>query len=226
MQTTVPERERFLRAILADPEDDFVRLVFADWLDEHGEVELGEFIRVQIELANWKIYQAPSELRELADSGRLYAHHARQLIAEKVAQSEERFTTLCRRERELLGVHKHEWFGHVINRKAWPLNWDYRFRRGFVEGVTLAAEGWVEHGREICRVAPVRKVALADKSPSCQRTESPHWSNVISSDRCFLPTELYSRLTWGTQTAFYKTYRSRELALEDLSEACLRYAKG
>jgi uncharacterized protein (TIGR02996 family) len=44
------EREAFLRAIRANPDDDLVRLVFADWLDEQGEHEPAEFIRVQCEL--------------------------------------------------------------------------------------------------------------------------------------------------------------------------------
>lgn len=41
----------FLQAILDDPDDDTHRLVYADWLDEHGEPEQAEFIRVQVELA-------------------------------------------------------------------------------------------------------------------------------------------------------------------------------
>jgi uncharacterized protein (TIGR02996 family) len=41
----------FLAAIRAAPEDDAPRLVYADWLDEHGQSERAEFIRVQVELA-------------------------------------------------------------------------------------------------------------------------------------------------------------------------------
>lgn len=41
----------FLQAILETPDDDAPRLVFADWLDEHGEEARAEFIRVQCELA-------------------------------------------------------------------------------------------------------------------------------------------------------------------------------
>ena len=40
-----------LRAVVAAPDDDVPRLVAADWLDEHGEAERAEFIRVQVELA-------------------------------------------------------------------------------------------------------------------------------------------------------------------------------
>jgi len=45
------ERDRFVAAIIADPADDTVRLAFADWLDEHGEAERAEFIRVQCEIS-------------------------------------------------------------------------------------------------------------------------------------------------------------------------------
>jgi uncharacterized protein (TIGR02996 family) len=40
-----------LNTVLAAPADDAPRLVYADWLDENGEPELAEFIRVQCELA-------------------------------------------------------------------------------------------------------------------------------------------------------------------------------
>ncbi len=40
-----------LAAVLADPDDDLCRLVYADWLDDRGESHLAEFVRVQCELA-------------------------------------------------------------------------------------------------------------------------------------------------------------------------------
>lgn len=45
------ERTAFLEAIHADPTEDTSRLVFADFLEENGEPERAEFIRVQVELA-------------------------------------------------------------------------------------------------------------------------------------------------------------------------------
>src|SRR5262245_50351185 len=44
-------RQAFLEDICANPEDDAPRLVFADWLDDHGEADRGEFIRAQVALA-------------------------------------------------------------------------------------------------------------------------------------------------------------------------------
>ncbi|HEV3255639.1 MAG TPA: TIGR02996 domain-containing protein [Gemmataceae bacterium] len=41
----------FLRDIIDHPDDDAPRLIYADWLDDHGRPERAEFIRVQCELA-------------------------------------------------------------------------------------------------------------------------------------------------------------------------------
>jgi uncharacterized protein (TIGR02996 family) len=43
--------EALYETILAAPADDLPRLVYADWLEEHGDAERAEFIRVQIDLA-------------------------------------------------------------------------------------------------------------------------------------------------------------------------------
>ena len=47
-----PGHEPFLRAICENPEDDTVRLVYADWLDENGDPERAEFIRLQVAQAD------------------------------------------------------------------------------------------------------------------------------------------------------------------------------
>jgi uncharacterized protein (TIGR02996 family) len=43
--------EGFLRSIIDNPDDDAPRLIYADWLDDHGQPERAEFIRVQCRLA-------------------------------------------------------------------------------------------------------------------------------------------------------------------------------
>jgi uncharacterized protein (TIGR02996 family) len=47
----VTDEDALLRAVIADPDDDAPRLIYADWLDEHGRGERAEFIRVQCAIA-------------------------------------------------------------------------------------------------------------------------------------------------------------------------------
>jgi uncharacterized protein (TIGR02996 family) len=51
VERPVTHDDVFLHHILEQPDDDGPRLIYADWLDEHGEPARAEFIRVQIELA-------------------------------------------------------------------------------------------------------------------------------------------------------------------------------
>jgi uncharacterized protein (TIGR02996 family) len=46
-----PDNPDLLAAVIADAEDDAPRLVYADWLDDHGDPHRAEFIRVQCGLA-------------------------------------------------------------------------------------------------------------------------------------------------------------------------------
>lgn len=57
MTTTSTDAAAFLAAIRAHPADDVARLVFADWLEEHGQEARAEFIRVQVELASLRADQ-------------------------------------------------------------------------------------------------------------------------------------------------------------------------
>ena len=47
-----PGYEAFLRTICENPEDDATRLVYADWLQENGDEDRAEFIRLQIAYQN------------------------------------------------------------------------------------------------------------------------------------------------------------------------------
>jgi uncharacterized protein (TIGR02996 family) len=57
----------FLEVIIADPDDDGPRLIFADWLEEQGDSDRAEFICVQVErarLPQWDARQVRLRLRE------------------------------------------------------------------------------------------------------------------------------------------------------------------
>src|SRR5688572_11118603 len=57
--------DALLRAIVANPADDLPRLVYADWLDEHGDPARAEFVRVQCGLA--RTDEADPRYRHLED---------------------------------------------------------------------------------------------------------------------------------------------------------------
>jgi uncharacterized protein (TIGR02996 family) len=76
--------DAFLQDVLANPDDDTPRLIFADWLDDHGEPERAEFIRIQVRLARWEV--------------------------DTQAQADE----LRARVRALLAEHDEEWAGPVV----------------------------------------------------------------------------------------------------------------
>jgi uncharacterized protein (TIGR02996 family) len=63
------DEQAFLDAVIAAPDDDAPRLIYADWLDEHNQPERAEFIRLQCELARMERFdpaRLPLEKREQA----------------------------------------------------------------------------------------------------------------------------------------------------------------
>jgi uncharacterized protein (TIGR02996 family) len=145
------------RAILAHPDEDTPRLAYADWLDENGQPDRAEFIRVQVELAGWKPYVAPPEILEIATSGRMYARMAAEQIADDARKHADRKTDLRLRERELFDANLCRWeSGRVIPDCAYRIpgrgNDDTApvmaiYRRGFVAEIRLTAAAFLG---EVC----------------------------------------------------------------------------
>jgi uncharacterized protein (TIGR02996 family) len=69
------QREAFLQAIAANPDDAAPRLIFGDWLEENGDPDRAAFIRTQCELASAKLPEKRRQTlrnreRELLDARR------------------------------------------------------------------------------------------------------------------------------------------------------------
>lgn len=141
-----------LQAVLAQSDDDLPRLVLADWLEEHGEGERAEFIRVQCEIA-----RGP-QCRWAGPGTKACGEHNERLPAYRVETWCEpclRHRDLPQRERQLIADHWRAWVrpapGHLS--ASWPAvvggrtstvevdGTFFDFRRGFVAEVrgTLAA---------------------------------------------------------------------------------------
>jgi uncharacterized protein (TIGR02996 family) len=134
----------FLDAICAAPDDDTPRLVFADWLEEHGEPERAEFIRVQCRIAREPLACVTG--RPLPGYGD--------------------FTARCRcpgcslRRREYAASRRHivwDWHGTWAGTDDW--------RRGFVYRVRAPCADFLLHAGVLFSRQPVEEVTLSDRGP-------------------------------------------------------------
>jgi uncharacterized protein (TIGR02996 family) len=173
-----PEYPAFLAAIRAAPADDLPRLVLADRLDEWGEHDRAELIRLQVRMAH----------QETVDGdGSAWCSRC-----ENYAWPE-KFTRWCRGEvcrlrRRVVALfarHRSEWvksaFAHAHDAhtryvtgpdfrptpplEEGPFLWLFRrelaaFRRGFVDRVTCPSAAWLPHGDAILAREPVTTVRL------------------------------------------------------------------
>src|SRR5205085_8409377 len=63
-----------LAAVIADPDDDTVRLALADWLDENGDEARAEFVRVQVKLARLPAWDREAKLLRFRERVLLLRH--------------------------------------------------------------------------------------------------------------------------------------------------------
>ncbi|HEY1190018.1 MAG TPA: TIGR02996 domain-containing protein [Gemmata sp.] len=125
------EREAFVRAIAADLYDDTPRLAFADWLDDHGEHDRAEFIRVQVELEPIRDkYEIP-----------------------RAAELHERENKLLR-EQNWLGDMPAGWDDYKVGMEI-------EFRRGFPDLLRCSVKAFTEFGHTIRERHPtIRRVVI------------------------------------------------------------------
>jgi uncharacterized protein (TIGR02996 family) len=136
--------EAFFQAVLDEPDDEDLRLIYADWLEERGDPR-GEFIRVQCRLAHlprWARARPGLEAR------------ARELLAENL------WTWNAPLHRLLSRTPLRN---QVRSRRGLVHGWAYR--RGFVEEVTVQARAFVDHGDALFRIGPLRHARLRDARP-------------------------------------------------------------
>lgn len=128
------DRDALLASALAAPDDDAPRLVMADWFDENGEAERGEFIRVQIQIAEWFRKPCPG------------APHGPPGTEPPPGCDCAARNELRAREQELDRVYGSYWltklmpWRHDGGRLAWG-----KFSRGFLHSVTCTAADWLAH---------------------------------------------------------------------------------
>jgi uncharacterized protein (TIGR02996 family) len=143
------DEQPFLDAILARYADDGPRLVYADFLDDHGDPERADLVRVQLVLA------------------RLPDEHPRR-------------PELAGRQADLLQQNLDRWTAHLDGLAA-----GVEFRRGVPDSVSVEGTTFLEHGDELFRRAPVRRVRLLDAGKVMTHlVQCPHLARVEELDLC------------------------------------------
>jgi uncharacterized protein (TIGR02996 family) len=135
--------DAFHRAIGEEPDDDTHRLVYADWLDEHGDPARAEFIRAQVERAR------------LADDD----PRAKELRARERRLLREHWEAWVGPLRELAGPdasrHGAPWLVRGYRSPALE-----HFHRGFVDTLWLDAATVAARADELFRLVPLRELTL------------------------------------------------------------------
>jgi len=229
-----------LAAILAQPEDDTPRLVYADWLDEQGEAERGEFIRVQVAIA----------AMDEAGEGEIDPNDGHTCCDDPcpVCASVERYTGLRRRKQELFeNGRTYKWgfpkaihctpFADTFAKGLGPETAIGLSRRGFVSEVRCTLAAWVAHGPAIVRAHPVERVVLSDRESTIRGTDRTHmWvreSGMDNAPRDELPNDLFDHLPVMGQVYYFvfnqpgdwRSYPTESDANDALSFACRSWAK-
>src|SRR5438128_3754342 len=150
------DADAFLARIIAEPDKDAPRLVYADWLDDRGESDRAEFIRVQCRLA--KVDENNRDIHPLAAREReLLEKHQEQWL---------------RPLRDIVYPDVQGWLGRWRTRPVFAAV----FRRGFPEAVVLPCARFLQYGADLCRAAPVQEVQL-----DCfQETNMAGWLDALT----------------------------------------------
>lgn len=190
-----PDWPAFVSAILADPNDDTVRLVAADFLEEHGDPDRAAFIRVQCEIARLEREGGGwHEINGLRTKEHTYLgplSHFRLLWAAE-ACPELVVVKPPPRGASPLALPQVE----GADRLVW--------RRGFVDEVRCPALEWLRHGAAVRRRQPVAGVLLH----RCQLASRDHW---------YAHLEALRGLAWVRLDEFYEDWLGQWLPGTEVS---------
>lgn len=164
------DNEEFIAKIIANPDDDTPRLIYAEWLDGCRDEKCdarAEFIRVQVELASIPEpeIKTPGSFLPINDEEYTWANCRGGCEWDPIKRSGHicRFHSLRRREKDLLPKQLSLSFPKKLRRLVSGNR--YQFNRGFVETITATWDDWLVNGNQIRSVAPLRKVRLGTRPP-------------------------------------------------------------
>lgn len=154
-----PRWHEIVAAIRQQPGEDGLRWVAADWLEEQGEAERAEFIRVQLELA----------AIPLAECDRIYPGCT--VFDNRVMGHNHK----CRGyepEQRLRAIWN---TGKVQGWLPEGMGWNFIWRRGFIQRIEGPLHALRQYGPAIARREPVEGCVVTDRNPEPQSGDVWTW---------------------------------------------------
>ncbi|MCS6864717.1 MAG: TIGR02996 domain-containing protein [Gemmataceae bacterium] len=189
------EGQVLFQAILQEPDADLPRLMFADWLEEHGgnaERLRAEFIRVQVELAH-------------------------------TPAATTRYWELLAQEQRLLSAYGEQWLA-PLRGPGEPLQRGFtqgQFRRGFVEVVWMPCGWFLQWAKVLLERTPLRELRITrtqlDELAALMASDHlPRLNALDLSDRRW-GDDMARLLTKRPSITAIRTLRLRACGLTDVS---------
>lgn len=231
--------DHIMADILADPSDDGLRLIYADWLEDNGDPDRAEFIRDGVAICH------PERLNPEHDMGDGWDG-----VIDTITQYppwDRSHCPLCaaitRQRNSPIRMDLAQEVGRAVDLLAdWSGRKDsgvpyvgVRCRRGFVSELRLPLATWESCGADVVRRHPVERVTLTNRAPA-KDSNGWNWGREGGlPTRARLPADVFDALMGGTLgKAIYRNgpqrrfrwYDSEQAALDVLSAALLKLAKG
>jgi uncharacterized protein (TIGR02996 family) len=129
-----PEYEALYAAVCSAPDDDAARLVFADWLEEHGEPHRAAYVRAGTQLHRLQA-DDPDAAAAFAATRVSYADWGRYHDPADVSPAVARMAELVKQRADNAGKAEARWKAALGKRKSGSI---FSFARGFPHGVFVS----------------------------------------------------------------------------------------
>ena len=147
--------------ILNHPEDDDLRLIYADWLCDHGQEDYGEFVRLQT-----------SETKNIVRESEL----------ETEANFRKWFGSLLPEFTPYTWLGEERCWKLIIQGKGEFIK--MRVCRGFIESMQCTLQTFHDYGPLLCQRQPIAKVKLTDHKPNRSNYTVYYYGSMNNAREC------------------------------------------
>lgn len=190
--------QRFIDDIIDSPNDNSLRLIYADWLEDNGNKDKADFIRLQIDLH----YGEPGYSLDWSSNIRIHDNS----VNAKIKMAIDLYRKIIPEENI-----------------SWALIANSNWSRGFISSLKIQYRQIRD--KEMLRLLcchPIEKIEITDKKPFggfwCCRKYF-----LVENE---VELDIYKFLVGKEEEPRRKTYKNNEDAIMDLSDACLKFVRG